>query len=135
MARTNPRTTPSTPAVVKGRLANAIEFLEAAEKVLEHNEAATSASGVLFVDAGIAASDVICCVRLGEYSTGSEHQHAVALLTKVEPSFGKDLSMLLKVKNKVNYTHAALSASECKQMHRAATHLVEAAKAAGASAS
>jgi hypothetical protein len=38
------------------------------------------------------------------------------------------------LKNKAAYTHQALSTAECKKMNRAASHLVEAAKQAAASA-
>jgi hypothetical protein len=38
------------------------------------------------------------------------------------------------LKNKAAYTHQALSTAECKKMNRAASHLVEAAKRAVASA-
>lgn len=134
MARQEPRTTPSTPAVVEGRLGKAIEFFGEAEKMQEDNQDATSAAGSLLVNAGIAASDVICCVQLGRHSTGSDHQQAVSLLTKADRSSGKDLNVLLKSKNKVNYAHERLSAGEYKQLHRAASRLVEAANLAAASA-
>ncbi|WP_244873020.1 hypothetical protein [Mycolicibacterium sp. TY66] len=134
MARQEPRTSPSTPAVVKGRVDKAIEFFNEAEKMLEDNQNATSAAGTLLVNAGIAASDVICCVQLGRHATGSDHQQAVSLLTKVNPDRGKDLSVLLKTKNKVSYAHERISAAEYKQLQRAASHLVEAAKLAAASA-
>lgn len=45
------------PAVIKGRLSKAVEFFDAAE-LLE--DTMPNAAGDLFVDAGIAASDVIC---------------------------------------------------------------------------
>jgi len=51
-------------AVTAGRLSKAVEFFDAAAH-LEGDM--PNAAGDLFVDAGIAASDVICCVRLGRY--------------------------------------------------------------------
>lgn len=117
--------------VIAGRLAKAVEFLDAAEHV-EHEM--PNAAGHLFVDAGIAASDVICCVRLGCYSNSGTHSAAVTLLKRADKGSEKHLSTLLGLKNKVAYTHQALSAAECKKMSRAASHLVQAAQRAVASA-
>jgi hypothetical protein len=86
------------------------------------------------VDAGIAASDVICCVRLGVHSNSRTHSDAVSLLERADKGSEKHLSTLLGLKNKAAYTHQALSTAECKKMNRAASHLVEAAKRAVASA-
>jgi hypothetical protein len=50
---------------------------------LEHVEDdMPNAAGDLFVDAGIAASDVICCVRLGVHSSSGTHSEAVTLLER-----------------------------------------------------
>lgn len=124
------RTRECDPAVIARRLAKAIEFFDSAE-LLEGT--ASNAAGDLFVDAGIAASDVICCVRLGEYASGESHSQAIALLDKADSGSGKHLSTLLGLKNKVTYTHQTLSVTECKKMNRAASHLIEAAKLAAAS--
>jgi hypothetical protein len=40
----------------------------------------------LLVHAGIAASDVICCARLGEHAQGDNHVEAVALLAPLTPT-------------------------------------------------
>jgi hypothetical protein len=71
-----------------GRLKKAKEFYTAA--VLVEN-ATPNASVDLFVDAGIAAADVICCSRLGVYAAGENHNEAVALLEKAERSAAKYL--------------------------------------------
>jgi hypothetical protein len=133
MAPAEPRTNLSTPAVIAGRRAKAIEFLGAGETVLEFDATATSAAGDLFVDAGIAASDVVCCVRLGKHSKSDNHSEATALLAQADKGLVKHLNTLLGMKNKAAYAAEALSATECKKMHRAATHLVDAAKLATAS--
>jgi hypothetical protein len=91
-------------------------------------------AGDLFVDAGIAASDVICCVRLGVHSSSGNHSEAVTLLATADKGSEKHLSTLLGLKNKAAYTHQALSTAERKKMNRAASNLVEAAKRAVASA-
>jgi hypothetical protein len=117
--------------VIAGRLAKAVEFFDAAEHL---EDDMPTAAGDLFVDAGIAAADVICCVRVGVYSTGGTHNDAVTLLKQADKGSEKPLSTLLGLKNKAAYTHQALSAAECKRMNRAASHLVETAKRAAASA-
>lgn len=48
--------------VTAGRMSKANEFFTAADHL---GEEMPNAAGDLYVDAGIAASDVICCVRLG----------------------------------------------------------------------
>jgi hypothetical protein len=113
-------------------LAKAEEFLGAAEML---EKSAANTAGDLFVNAGIAASDVICCARLGEYAASGNHNEAIALLAKADKGSGKHLSVLLGLKNKVAHTHESLSDSECKKMNRAAARLVEAAKLAAASVS
>ncbi len=118
-------------AVTAGRLSKAIEFFDAAEH-LESDM--PNAAGDLFVDAGIAASDVICCVRLGVHSSTGTHSDAVTLLQTADKGSETYLSTLLGLKNKAAYTHQTLSTAECKKMNRAASHLVERAKRAVASA-
>lgn len=118
-------------AVTTGRLSKAIEFFDAAE-LLEGDM--PTAAGDLFVNAGIAASDVICCVRLGMHSNSGTHNDAVTLLKEADKRSEKQLNTLLGLKNKAAYTHEALSIAECKKMNRAATHLLETAKRAVASA-
>ncbi|UGT91976.1 hypothetical protein [Mycobacterium ostraviense] len=75
------RTRKSSDAFQAGRLKKATEFHDAA--VLVENIAPNAAVD-LFVDAGIAAADVICCTRLGIYATGENHNEAVALLEKAQ---------------------------------------------------
>lgn len=118
-------------AVTAGRLSKAVEFFDAAEH-LEHDM--PNAAGDLFVNAGIAASDVICCVRLGVHSSSGTHSEAVTLLEAADKGSARHLGTLLGFKNKAAYTHQTLSTAECKRMNRAALHLVEAAKRAVASA-
>jgi len=117
--------------VTAGRLSKAIEFFDAAEHL---EDDMPNAAGDLFVDAGIAASDVICCVRLGVHSSSGTHSEAITLLKTADKGSEKHLSILLGLKNKVAYTDQELSTAECKKMNRAASHLVEGAKRAMASA-
>lgn len=116
--------------VIAGRLAKANEFFDAAEH-LEGDM--PSAAGDLYVNAGIAAADVICCVRLGMHSSTGNHNEARALLKKADNGSERYLATLLSLKNKAAYTHEPISASECKKMNRAAGNPVETAKRAVAS--
>lgn len=118
--------------VIAGRLSKAVEFFDAAEHL---EEEMPNAAGDLFVDAGIAAADVICCVRLGMHSSSGNHTDAVTLLRTADKGSEKHLSTLLSFKNKAAYTYEDISIAECKKMNRAASHLVEAARRAVASAS
>ncbi|MGW5572974.1 hypothetical protein ACWEVD_17390 [Nocardia thailandica] len=113
--------------VTTGRMSKANEFFDAAALL---GVEMPNAAGDLYVDAGIAASDVICCVRLGVHSNTGNHGEAVALLGRADKGSERHLSTLLNMKNKVSYTHQDLTAAELKRMSRAAEYLVEAAKQA-----
>ena len=110
-----------------GRMSKANEFFAAAERL---GEEMPNAAGDLYVDAGIAASDVICCIRLGVHSNTGSHSEAVAMLKRADGGSERHLNVLLNLKNKAAYTHQHLTAVELKKMNRAAEHLVEAAKRA-----
>lgn len=113
--------------VTAGRMSKANEFFAAAERLGEERP---NAAGDLYVDAGIAASDVICCIRLGVHSNTGSHSEAVAMLKRADSGSERHLNVLLNLKNKAAYTHQHLTAVELKKMNRAAEHLVEAAKQA-----
>lgn len=117
------RTRECPEGVQRGRLTKANEFFEAAGVLLELgllNPAVTQ-----YIDAGIAASDVICCVRLGVHSADDNHNQAVELLESAATGFGKHLRVLLALKNKVAYTHQTISLDECKRARRAGGALHE----------
>ncbi len=120
---------PCNASVTSGRLAKANEFFDAAEHL---EDEMPSAAGDLYVDAGIAAADVICCARLGVHSNTSNHSDARALLKKADNGSERHLATLLNFKNKAAYTHEPITATECKKMNRAAGHLLETAKRAAA---
>ncbi|MGV0675682.1 hypothetical protein ABQE62_05750 [Mycolicibacterium fortuitum] len=113
--------------VTSGRLSKANEFFDAAEHL---EDDMPTAAGDLYVNAGIAAADVICCVRLGMHSNTGNHNDARNLLKKADSGSERHLATLLGLKNKAAYTHESISDSECKRMNRAASHLLEAAKRA-----
>ncbi|OPX05982.1 hypothetical protein [Mycobacterium sp. AT1] len=116
--------------VTSGRMDKATEFLDLAAFAEDTHP---TAAAHLYVDAGIAAADVICCVRLGMHSNTGSHSEARALLKKAESGSERHLATLPSLKNKAAYTHEPISPAECKKMNRAAGHLVEAAKRAMAS--
>lgn len=118
------RTKPSSEGVRLGRLKKATEFHDTAVLVEDAPDAAVN----LFVLAGIAAADVICCSRIGMYSTGESHNEAVALLEKAEPEAANYLRLLLGLKSKVAYTHQSVTADDHKKASRAASNLLEAAR-------
>lgn len=111
--------------VTAGRMSKAREFFDAADYL---GEEMPNAAGDLYVDAGIAASDVICCVRLGVHSNTGNHSEAVALLKRADSGSERHLNTLLNLKNKAAYTHQDLTGAEVKKMNRAAERLVELAQ-------
>ena len=125
------RTSPCTPDIRRGRLRKSGQFLDAASLIADQaNEEAEVADVyvTLCVHAGIAASDAICCARLGQHARGEDHNQAVALLSKADDSSAKHLQVLLGMKTKVGYSHKRATAEEAKRAGRAAEALVEAAR-------
>ena len=121
-----------SPEVRRGRLAKAEGFLQAAEDVslLDDGGQLRDALVTLYVHAGIAASDVICCARLGQHATGDNHAEAVSLLKKAGAASHRHLATLLGLKTKAAYSHTPASAADVKKAARAAAQLVEDARAA-----
>lgn len=106
------------------------QFIEAADMIREladEHEDVTDAYVTLCVHAGIAASDVICCARLGEHAQGENHDEAISLLAQADREGAKDLRTLLKLKTKAGYSHTPATADEFKRAGRAAQALVETA--------
>lgn len=118
-----------TDADRRGRLAKARQFLDAAELVetLADEDDLLDALVTPCVHAGIAAADVICCVRLGEHATGQNHTEAVELLARVDKTTARDLSKLLGMKTRAGYSSTPISAANSRSALRGATRLVAAA--------
>lgn len=130
------RTQPCTAGIRQGRLRKAEQFLTAADLVrdlADEDVDVADAFATLCVHAGIAASDVICCIRLGEHAQGENHSETVALLKTADKAAAKHLSALLALKTKSGYSHNPISAAESRRAGRAAEALVEAARRAHAS--
>ena len=84
----------------------------------------------LWVHAGIAAADVICCAALGQHSIGQDHTEAVALLKMAnqDPELPRSLAALLRVKTRAGYTSVRMSPELRKQSRRAVERLMKEAR-------
>lgn len=119
--------------ITAGRLAKARQFADAAHDVLALAEEASDVADAfvtLAVHAGIAASDVICRARLGEYSRSERHGDAVELLTKADAAVAKHLRTLLRLKTGAGYSHAPVSSEDRVRAQRAMDALLDAARRA-----
>jgi hypothetical protein len=77
--------------------------------------------------AGIAASDAVCCHRLGERSRSQDHREAVSLVRQVEPGgadAAKRLERLLALKDESQYGFGAVSREKHQSALRHARALV-----------
>jgi len=128
------RTRPCDDAVVEGRLRKAEQFWEAAEITREFadDEAEVGDAYVtLCVHAGVAASDVICCLTLGEHASGEDHTEALTLIANVRPGgkeLAKALAVLLGMKTRAGYSARPVTAPDRKRAQRQAQQLLQAAR-------
>ncbi|WP_432546111.1 HEPN domain-containing protein [Kineococcus sp. SYSU DK004] len=127
------RTSPCSPGDARVRLEHARAFLEVAELVLEESGdglATPQVSASLAVLCGIAASDAVCCRRLGERSRGQDHRQAVDLLAGVRPegpAMARDLRRLLEIKDQAHYAATMVSAARAEQAVQWARRMFDAA--------
>ena len=82
----------------------------------------------LAVHAGIAVADVVCGVRLGQYSKSENHNDAAALLGKADPELAKHLRVLLRMKTAAGYSSTPMSATDLRRAERAMDALVRSAR-------
>jgi hypothetical protein len=128
-----PKLRPCDEATIAGRLRKAEQFMDAAETIRElagEGDDVGDAYVTLCVHAGVAAADVLCCIALGEYAHGDDHNAAVAHLTKVRPDgrdLGNSLRTLLSMKTRAGYSHQPVSATQLKRAQRAAERLLNTA--------
>ena len=80
--------------------------------------------------AGIAASDALCCLRLGRRSRGQDHREAVDLLRQVDRTSARDLAKLLMLKDTAHYGDRLINDENRTAALRAARRLVEGAREA-----
>lgn len=129
-----PRFRKADTSTIEGRLRKAEQFMEGAETIrdlAEDERDVGDAYVTLCVHAGIAATDVVCCVVLGEHVQGEDHNAAVTHLSKVRPDgrdLGDSLRTLLTMKTRAGYSHEHVTAADRKRAGRAAERLLIAAR-------
>lgn len=131
MNRPDPRSTPCGQARQAGRLQKATQFLDAAATInviAERPDQYPDAVITLYVHAGIAAADVICCARLGKHASGDGHDDAVRLVKQIDPRAAKNLATLLGMKARSGYSSATSPPADWRRAERAAAALVAAAR-------
>lgn len=117
----------------RGRWNKALQFAEAAALLFDDQSESSDVGDsfiTLAVHAGIAAADVLCIARLGEYSASGAHDEAVALLKSADPEAAKHLARLLSLKTKAGYTHRPASLSDVRTAYRSHKALLAAAEQA-----
>jgi glutamine amidotransferase-like uncharacterized protein len=80
--------------------------------------------------AAIAASDVLCCLALGERPNSGNHVEASELLERVETKHAQTLRRCLALKSKAAYSSQSVSTGDAGSTVRWAVALVDAAEAA-----
>lgn len=129
MARPTGRRKPCEMAEARARLAKAEQFATVAA-LAAGDSSVRSAEASLLVDAGIAASDAICCARLGERSADGNHAAALDLLAGADRQAARHLRVLLGLKPLAQYDTSNPSPQRMISARRAATALLDAARAA-----
>ncbi|MBB5643537.1 hypothetical protein [Cryobacterium roopkundense] len=113
---------------IQARLADALKFLEAAQLYVEDDSVSSwKVAGSNAVNAGIAASDAICGLVLGEYSRGADHKDALALLqeaTQPDTAPRRHLTALLADKSGYQYGTAGVRQDAAKALVEHAAKLV-----------
>lgn len=102
------------------------ELVAVEDRPFAHNAAAGNA-----VLAAVAASDAICCLKLGKYHTGEDHRGATRLLGQVRPDgqdMSRQLAKVLAVKDQVHYSGDPLPESRMRSVLRSTARLVETAE-------
>jgi hypothetical protein len=129
MARAQGRRRPTSREQARVRQRAAEAYLSVAELVLDE-EADTAMPGVaagLAVLAGIAGSDVLCAIGLGEVHRGDRHRDAVALLkvaTPDGPRLATTFSRLLDIKDEAHYGVTVVPLAKARTAVKHAERLV-----------
>lgn len=137
MSRSGGRANTCGPNEARTRLISARAFVSVAELVhAEPDDPVLPLRGVaaaLAVLGGIAASDAICCMRLGRVSRGDDHERAVSILETAMPEGPRvknDLIRLLGIKDKVHHQAILVTSSETEAAIKQAKRLLAAADSA-----
>ncbi|MBU3701617.1 MAG: hypothetical protein FGM58_06195 [Acidimicrobiia bacterium] len=114
-------------------MAKAEQFWSAALLLDEHADDSSHVDAFisLSVLAGIAASDVVCCRRLGVHSTGRSHSDAVKLIRRADHRLEQPLRVLLGLKTASGYGSRVSATSDRLRARRAALALLDAARRSG----
>ncbi|HEY5244169.1 MAG TPA: hypothetical protein VIJ60_00735 [Acidimicrobiales bacterium] len=129
MAKAN-RTANCTAAEARVRARTATAYLDVALIVLDEQsrDEFLNVAGGLAVLAGIAASDAICCTRLGHRYRGDDHRGAADLLRTAAPDGARlatTLTRLLDLKDEAHYGVMVVSTGKARNAVKWATTLVE----------
>lgn len=129
------RTRPCDAATRAGRLRKAVQFADAYHLVVDYAGTdgeldVADAAVTLAVHAGIAAADVVCCARLGQFAQGDNHGEALGLLRQAMPDLERDLSTLLGMKTRAGYSAEPANRDMLVRAGRAMDRLVAAARTA-----
>lgn len=125
--RSKSRVTACTRDEARARLNQARAFLDVAEMVLSDDQHEAHVAAALAVLAGIAASDAICGLRLGQWSREADHTMAVELLATVaarDSTVPSKLKSLLSNKDEVHYSPRLITVVRAKSMVREANALL-----------
>jgi hypothetical protein len=78
--------------------------------------------------AGIAASDALCCLRLGRRSRSQDHRVAVEAIRAIDHGLAHDLEKLLQLKDAAHYGDRLINTEKLISAVRCSRRLVEAAR-------
>lgn len=123
-----PRTNECSASDRAGRIARAEEFWNDAADLHTLGGASPNTLVTLYVHAGIAAADAICCARLGEYSNSTNHSDAVALLKRADRALAAPLQRLINMKSAAGYGAAPMATQRVTDAQNAATKLMNAVR-------
>lgn len=128
-----PRTAPCGAPEGRTRLRTAQAYLDVAESVLDERDSGEylNVAAGLAVLAGIAASDAICCIRLGCRHRGDDHRGAADLLRTATPDgaeLAKSLLRLLDLKDAAHYGVLVVASRKARDAIRWATRLADRAQ-------
>jgi hypothetical protein len=124
------QTAPCGRREARARMQTARAYQQVAMAVLEERsgDEFLNVTAGLAVLAGIAASDAICCLRLGCRHRGDDHRGAGDLLrtaTRDGPRLAANLTKLLDLKDEAHYGVMVVSARKARNAGRWAATLVE----------
>jgi hypothetical protein len=133
MAGRADRTVPGGQIESRARFRTATAYLQTAGRVLQEAATAESASVAAgnAVLAGIAASNSICCSRLGRMHRGDDHRPATKLLEQATvdgKTLATTLSRLLELKDTAHYGAALVTTPRASAAVKWAQKLVDRAR-------